>query len=166
MDLKYLPQRRFQLAPVDDCGRFLAATGPKERRTTAAVCRALSGLLDTVPFPALHSDRQRLRARPRSHPPPPPSQHPLYSHPASLSSPQRQGGAGPAYRSGGVLGRHRTWAAGGVGIADSSTTSASTTGAVSTAPWATPLPWSTCPAGPACLTCLEALQFAATPSVG
>ena len=50
MDLKYLPQRRFQLTLVDDCSRFLAAT-VLERRTTAAVCRALPGLLDTIPFP-------------------------------------------------------------------------------------------------------------------
>lgn len=50
MDLKYLPQGRFQLTLVDDCSRFLAAT-VLERRTTAAVCRALPGLLKTLPFP-------------------------------------------------------------------------------------------------------------------
>jgi len=50
MDLKYLPQGRFQLTLVDDCSRFLAAT-VLERRTTAAVCRALPGLLQTIPFP-------------------------------------------------------------------------------------------------------------------
>lgn len=49
MDLKYLPQGRFQLTLVDDCSRFLAAT-VLEKRTTAAVCRALPGLLDTIPF--------------------------------------------------------------------------------------------------------------------
>ena len=50
MDLKYLPQGRFQLTLVDDCSRFLAAT-VLERRTTAAVCRALPRLLKTIPFP-------------------------------------------------------------------------------------------------------------------
>ncbi len=50
MDLKYLPQGRFQLTLVDDCSRFLAAT-VLERRTTAAVCRALPRLLMTLPFP-------------------------------------------------------------------------------------------------------------------
>jgi transposase InsO family protein len=50
MDLKYLPQGRFQLTLVDDCSRFLAAT-LVEQRTTAAVCRVLPGLLKTLPFP-------------------------------------------------------------------------------------------------------------------
>jgi transposase InsO family protein len=50
MDLKYLPQGRFQLTLVDDCSRFLAAT-VLERRTTAAVCRALPRLLKSIPFP-------------------------------------------------------------------------------------------------------------------
>jgi transposase InsO family protein len=50
MDLKYLPQGRFQLTLVDDCSRFLAAT-VLERRTTAAVCQALPRLLKTLPFP-------------------------------------------------------------------------------------------------------------------
>ena len=49
MDLKYLPQGRYQLTLVDDCSRYLAAT-VLEQRTTAAVCRALPGLLATVPF--------------------------------------------------------------------------------------------------------------------
>ena len=50
MDLKYLPQERYQLTLVDDCSRFLAAT-VLERRTTAAVCRALPHLLKGLPFP-------------------------------------------------------------------------------------------------------------------
>lgn len=49
MDLKYLPQDRYQLTLIDDCSRFLAAT-VLEKRTTAAVCRALPGLLDSIPF--------------------------------------------------------------------------------------------------------------------
>src|SRR3972149_10547783 len=52
MDLKYLPQERYQLTLVDDCSRFLAAT-VLERRTTAAGCRALPALLKTFPF-SLH----------------------------------------------------------------------------------------------------------------
>ena len=47
---EYLPQGHYQLTLIDDCIRFLAAT-VLERHTTAAVCRALPGLLDTVPFP-------------------------------------------------------------------------------------------------------------------
>ena len=50
MDLKYLPQGRYQLTLVDDCSRFLAAT-VLEGRTTAAVCRALPRLLTQLPFP-------------------------------------------------------------------------------------------------------------------
>ncbi len=50
MDLKYLPQDRYQLTLVDDCSRYLAAT-VLERRTTVAVCRALPGLLQSFPFP-------------------------------------------------------------------------------------------------------------------
>ena len=50
MDLKYLPQDRYQLTLVDDCSRYLGAT-VLEKRTTAAVCRALPGLLKTFPFP-------------------------------------------------------------------------------------------------------------------
>jgi transposase InsO family protein len=49
MDLMYLPQGRYQLTLVDDCSRFLAAT-VLSQRTTAAVCRALPGLLKTIPF--------------------------------------------------------------------------------------------------------------------
>src|SRR3989337_1473233 len=49
MDLKYLPQGRYQLTLVDDCSRILAAT-VLEKRTTAAVCRVLPGLLESFPF--------------------------------------------------------------------------------------------------------------------
>jgi transposase InsO family protein len=49
MDLKYLPQNRYQLTLIDDCSRTLAAT-VLEARTTAAVCRALPGLLAAFPF--------------------------------------------------------------------------------------------------------------------
>jgi len=49
MDLKYLPQDRYQLTLIDDCSRYLAAT-VLEKRTTAAVCRALPGLLEAFPF--------------------------------------------------------------------------------------------------------------------
>jgi transposase InsO family protein len=50
MDLKYLPQERFQLTLVDDCSRMVAAT-VLTRRTSAAVCEALPALLDRLPFP-------------------------------------------------------------------------------------------------------------------
>lgn len=50
MDLKYLPQGRYQLTLIDDCSRLLAAT-VLEARTTAAVCGALPGLLGSFPFP-------------------------------------------------------------------------------------------------------------------
>ena len=50
MDLKCLPQGRFQLTRIDDCSRFLAAAILK-RRTTSAVCQALPGLLRSIPFP-------------------------------------------------------------------------------------------------------------------
>jgi transposase InsO family protein len=50
MDLKYLPEQRFQLTLVDDCSRFLGAT-VLEKRTMAAVCRALPGVLRSFPFP-------------------------------------------------------------------------------------------------------------------
>jgi transposase InsO family protein len=49
MDLKYLPQGRYQLTLVDDCSRYLSAT-VLEKRTTAAVCHALRGLLNAIPF--------------------------------------------------------------------------------------------------------------------
>jgi transposase InsO family protein len=49
MDLKYLPQERFQLTLVDDCSRMLAAT-VLTRRTSAAVSEALPGLLAALPF--------------------------------------------------------------------------------------------------------------------
>ena len=49
MDLKYLPQSRYQLTLVDDCSRYLAAT-VLEQRTTMAVCRALPPLLRNLPF--------------------------------------------------------------------------------------------------------------------
>ena len=49
MDLKYLPEGRYQLTLIDDCTRMLAAT-VLERRTTAAVCRVLPLLLKTFPF--------------------------------------------------------------------------------------------------------------------
>ena len=50
MDIKYLPEDRFQLTLVDDCSRYLAAT-VLERRTMAAVCAALPRLLRALPFP-------------------------------------------------------------------------------------------------------------------
>jgi transposase InsO family protein len=49
MDLKYLPQKRYQLTLIDDCSRMLAAT-VLEKRTTAAVCRVLPRLLESFPF--------------------------------------------------------------------------------------------------------------------
>lgn len=49
MDLKYLPQERYQLTLIDDCSRVLAAS-VLEARTTAAVCRALPGVLKSFPF--------------------------------------------------------------------------------------------------------------------
>jgi transposase InsO family protein len=50
MDIKYLPENRFQLTLVDDCSRYLVAT-VLERRTMAAVCGALPRLLRALPFP-------------------------------------------------------------------------------------------------------------------
>lgn len=50
MDLKYLPQGRFQLTLIDDCSRMVAAT-VLTRRTGAAVCEALPRLLASLPFP-------------------------------------------------------------------------------------------------------------------
>lgn len=50
MDLKYLPQGFFQLTLIDDCSRYLGAR-ILAKRTTAAVCAALPGLLDEMPFP-------------------------------------------------------------------------------------------------------------------
>ena len=50
MDLKYLPRGLFQLTLIDDCSRYLAACViPK--RTAAAVCAALPGMLEQLPFP-------------------------------------------------------------------------------------------------------------------
>lgn len=49
MDLKYLPQGRFQLTLIDDCSRSLAAC-IIEKRTMAAVCAALPALLKQLPF--------------------------------------------------------------------------------------------------------------------
>ena len=57
MDIKYLPESRFQLTLVDDCSRYLAAT-VLERRTMEAVCTALPRLLQAVALlPAMHPDR-------------------------------------------------------------------------------------------------------------
>ena len=50
MDLKYLPQGRYQITLIDDCSRY-AAGDILEGRTTAAVCRALPQLLKDTPFP-------------------------------------------------------------------------------------------------------------------
>jgi transposase InsO family protein len=50
MDLKYLPQGRFQVTLIDDCSRSLAAT-VVTKRTTQAVCQALPQLLQALPFP-------------------------------------------------------------------------------------------------------------------
>ena len=48
--LELLPHHRYQLTLIDDCSRYLGAT-VLEQRTTAAVCRALPGLLKSFPFP-------------------------------------------------------------------------------------------------------------------
>lgn len=49
LDLKYLPQDRFQLTLVDDCSRVVAAA-VLTRRTSAAVCAELPALLARLPF--------------------------------------------------------------------------------------------------------------------
>ena len=49
MDLKYLPEGRYQLTLIDDCSRYTDA-GVLARRTTAAVCRALPEILASFPF--------------------------------------------------------------------------------------------------------------------
>jgi len=49
MDLKYLPQGRYQLTLIDDCSRYTGAR-VLPRRTTAAVCKALPELLASFPF--------------------------------------------------------------------------------------------------------------------
>ncbi len=50
LDLKYLPESRYQLTLVDDCSRLLAA-GVLEKRTTAAVRQVIPQLLGSFPFP-------------------------------------------------------------------------------------------------------------------
>jgi len=50
LDLKYLPQNRFQVTLIDDCSRYLAAA-VLTRRTCAAVCAELPALLRRFPFP-------------------------------------------------------------------------------------------------------------------
>jgi len=50
MDLKYLPEGRYQLTLIDDCSRYTAGD-VLEGRSTAAVCRALPQLLKETPFP-------------------------------------------------------------------------------------------------------------------
>jgi transposase InsO family protein len=50
MDLKYLPQGLFQITLIDDCSRVTAAR-IIEKRTQAAVCSALPGLLADIGFP-------------------------------------------------------------------------------------------------------------------
>lgn len=50
MDLKYLPQGLYQITLIDDCSRITAA-GIIEKRTQAAVCAALPGLLADIGFP-------------------------------------------------------------------------------------------------------------------
>ena len=49
MDLKYLPQGRYQLTLIDDCSRYLGAD-VLERRTAAAVCKALPQMVASFPF--------------------------------------------------------------------------------------------------------------------
>ncbi|TMB69003.1 MAG: transposase family protein [Chloroflexi bacterium] len=60
MDLKYLPQRRFQLTLIDDCSRYLGAT-VLATRTTAAVCRALPRLLVKPRTPRLNGKVERVQ---------------------------------------------------------------------------------------------------------
>jgi transposase InsO family protein len=50
MDLKYLPHGLFQLTLIDDCSRCLGAR-ILQRRTCAAVCATLPGLLQELRFP-------------------------------------------------------------------------------------------------------------------
>ena len=50
IDLKYLPQNRYQFTLIDDCSRLLAATVLPDR-TMATVAQALPRLLDRLPFP-------------------------------------------------------------------------------------------------------------------
>ena len=50
LDLKYLPENRYQLTLIDDCTRMLAATVLTER-TMQDVCTALPRLLGQFPFP-------------------------------------------------------------------------------------------------------------------
>jgi transposase InsO family protein len=50
IDLKYLPQGRYQFTVIDDCSRMLAATVLPDR-TMATVAQALPRLLDRLPFP-------------------------------------------------------------------------------------------------------------------
>lgn len=49
MDIKYLPEGRFQLTLIDDCSRMTAAT-VMTGRTQADVIAALPGLLESFPF--------------------------------------------------------------------------------------------------------------------
>ena len=50
MDLKYLPEGRYQITLIDDCSRCVAAD-VLERRTITAVCGALPEMLASLPFP-------------------------------------------------------------------------------------------------------------------
>ena len=171
MDLKYLPQGRYQLTLVDDCSRFLAAT-VLEKRTTAAVCKALPGLLETIPFPlrCLQTDNgsefgrdltrllhhlgiRHTRIRPRC-------PH-LNGKVERVQRTVQEESRLPAGRSG-MASARGPWTS---GSASFRATCASTTVSANTAPWATPPPcsmlYSACPVRPVCLTSPEALQAAA-----
>ena len=152
---------RYQLTLVEDCSRYLAAT-VLEKRTTAAVCRALPGLLQSFPFPLLciQTDNgsefgldltallkrlgiRHTRIRPRS--------------PHLKGKVERvQRTVQEEFWEGSAEGRLRS------GSASFRTTSPSTTAAANTVRWATRPPWSmlwsACPGRPACLKCLEALH--------
>ena len=134
MDLKYLPQGRFQLTLVDDCSRFLAAT-VLERRTTAAVCRALPRLLKTIPFPP--ASAYRRTTAPSSAVISPSSSAawasatPASGHGAPTSTGKWNASSAPSKKSSGTGSGQAHWRSGSVSC---KATSASTTGTVSTVP--------------------------------
>jgi hypothetical protein len=49
MDIKYLPEGRYQLTLIDDCSRLTAATALGDR-TQASVIEAMPRLLAAFPF--------------------------------------------------------------------------------------------------------------------
>ena len=105
MDIKYLPEGRYQLTLIDDCSRLTAAT-VMTGRTQADVISALPRLLGGLPLQtALRPDRQRLRVRKCPACLARGARHPPRAHPSPSAAPQRQSRTRPTHNCRGVLGR-------------------------------------------------------------